>query len=82
MTTVPHDPALPRLRPLDVRWIVHQGQDCLLLRDTLNLSRQTLLVPAPIAPLLGLMDGTRDADALGKTFALRTGYALPAAQVQ
>ncbi|MBI4498600.1 MAG: AmmeMemoRadiSam system protein B [Chloroflexi bacterium] len=52
-----------------------------MLRDSLALSEHMLLVPAPLAPLLGLMDGTRDAQALGRAFELRTGYALPAAQV-
>lgn len=64
----------PKLRPVDPRPIVHEGQPLLLLRDPLRLSDKMLLVPEPLVPLLALCDGTReDAGALGAAFAIRFG---------
>src|SRR5215467_14336503 len=64
----------PKLRPVDPRPIVHEGQSLLLLRDPLRLSDKMLLVPQPLIPLLALCDGTReDAAALGAAFAIRFG---------
>ncbi len=42
----------PRLRPLDLHWTEHNGEQHLLLRDPLGLTDQSLLVPAPLVPLL------------------------------
>ncbi|MCX6020866.1 MAG: AmmeMemoRadiSam system protein B [Chloroflexi bacterium] len=72
----------PQLRSLDMRWIVHEEQPFLLLRDPLELSGRTLLVPEGAAPLLGLMDGTRDAAALSRDFLEWTGAELAPAEVQ
>jgi hypothetical protein len=48
----------------------------LLLRDPLGLSDTTIAVPRPLAPLLALMDGTRDAAALEAAVELRAGVRL------
>jgi AmmeMemoRadiSam system protein B len=70
------DTRFPKLRPVDLRPIVYQGQRLLLLRDPLQLSDKTLLVPQVLGPVLALCDGTReDAGALGAALAIR--YGLP-----
>lgn len=63
----------PKLRPVDVRPILQGGRPFLLLRDPLQLSEQSLLVPQELAPALGLIDGTRDGRALSASLALRYG---------
>ncbi|MBI2912265.1 MAG: AmmeMemoRadiSam system protein B [Chloroflexi bacterium] len=73
---------LPKLRPVETRWVTHEGLPYLFLRDPAGLSEAQLLVPAPVAPLLALCDGTRDAGALQAGLELRTGLRLPLAQVE
>jgi AmmeMemoRadiSam system protein B len=71
----------PRLRPLDVQWHMHQGQPMLVLRDRLGLAQHAVGVPAALAVLLSLCDGTRDRAALRAAFELRTGLHLTAAEL-
>ncbi|OQA43349.1 MAG: hypothetical protein BWY52_01898 [Chloroflexi bacterium ADurb.Bin325] len=52
----------PRLRPLDIRPFVQDGQELLFLRDPLALADRSVVIPAAAAPILALCDGTRDAD--------------------
>ncbi len=52
--------AYPKLRALDIQPFRQDGQAMLLLRDPLGLTDQMLAIPQPLAPLLGLCDGTRD----------------------
>jgi len=66
----------PKLRPIDAHPIQHQGQLMLLLRDPLRLSDVTIAVPRALAPLLGMMDGTRDEGALEAALLLRAGVRL------
>jgi hypothetical protein len=66
----------PKLREIEAHPIQHQGQAMLLLRDPLGLSDMTIAIPRPLAPLLGLMDGTRDAAALEAALQVRTGVRL------
>ena len=73
---------LPKLRPLNVRWITWQGQPVLSLSDPLRLTGGTALVPQAVAPLLALCDGTRDPDALRAGFLLRTGATILPSQVE
>ncbi|PKO23101.1 MAG: AmmeMemoRadiSam system protein B [Chloroflexi bacterium HGW-Chloroflexi-1] len=54
----------PKLRGLDVRPVAVSGRSALLLRDPLQLSEGTVIVPQEVAPLLALSDGTRDSAAL------------------
>ena len=68
----------PKLRPIDVRPIQHRGQPALLLRDPLALSDQTILLPQGLAPILSLLDGTRDEGAIRAALEVRTGVRLPA----
>jgi AmmeMemoRadiSam system protein B len=55
---------------------VHQGQQGILLADPLGISESTLFVPSALAPLLPLMDGSRDLGTLRTGFELRTGIPL------
>lgn len=66
----------PKLREIEAHPIQHQGQAFLLLRDPLRLSDMTIAIPQPLAPLLGLMDGTRDAAGLEAALQVRTGVRL------
>ena len=75
-------PHLPKLRPLNPQWVNVQGQPMLALQDPLRLADGSLMAPEPIAPLLALMDGTRDLDALRLGLELRTGIGLSPDQLK
>jgi AmmeMemoRadiSam system protein B len=66
----------PRLRDVETQPIQHQGQAMILLRDPLRLSETGIALPQALAPLLGLMDGTRDEAALQAAFTIRMGARL------
>jgi AmmeMemoRadiSam system protein B len=66
----------PKLREIQVHPIQHQGQQMILLRDPLHLTDVQLAIPQPLAPLLGLMDGTRDEAALEAALQIRAGVRL------
>ena len=59
-----------------------QGQPMLALQDPMRLAESSLMVPESIAPLLGLLDGSRDLDALRVAFGIRTGVQLTPAQME
>ena len=71
----------PKLRPLNVHWAQWEGQPVISLQDPLRLSEGVLMVAGPMAPLLALIDGTRDLDGLRVGFQLRTGVALSPSQI-
>lgn len=66
----------PKLRNVEVHPIQYQGQPMILLRDPLRLSDAQIAIPRPLAPLLGLMDGSRDEAALEGALLLRAGVRL------
>ncbi|MGQ9599389.1 MAG: AmmeMemoRadiSam system protein B [Anaerolineae bacterium] len=66
----------PKLRELEIRPIQYQGQPMVLLRDPLKLSEAILAIPQPLAPVLALMDGTRDEAGLEAALQIRTGVRL------
>lgn len=66
----------PKLREIQVHPILHQGQQMILLRDPFQLTDVQLAIPQPLAPLLGLMDGTRDEVALEAALQIRAGVRL------
>jgi AmmeMemoRadiSam system protein B len=67
----------PKLRAIDTRPMVKNGQPCLLLRDPLQLNDKTLVIPQQFAPVLVLCDGTREnASALSASLAVRYGLRL------
>ncbi len=63
----------PKLREVEAHPIQHQGQPFVLLRDPLQLSDAQIAIPRPLAPLLGLMDGTRDEETLEAALQIRAG---------
>jgi AmmeMemoRadiSam system protein B len=66
----------PKLRGVQIHPIQHEGQEMLLLRDPLNLSGTSIAIPRPLAPLLALMDGSRDAAGLEAALQVRAGVRL------
>lgn len=69
-------PVKPKLRELEAHPIQHQGQQFVLLRDPLQLSDAQIAIPRPLAPLLALMDGSRDEAALEAALQVRAGVRL------
>ena len=53
----------------------------LWLRDPLALAERIALIPEPFAPLLALMDGTRDVERIASEFQRRSGAVVPPAAV-
>ncbi|GIW07136.1 MAG: MEMO1 family protein [Dehalococcoidia bacterium] len=72
----------PRIRPLDARWVRHEGEQVLLLQDRQGFLPGPLLAPTAIAVLLSLCDGTRDIPTLATAFRLRTGEPISVEEVQ
>lgn len=68
--------SLPRLRPLAVSRVRHEGLEYYALKDPLRLSEQTLLVPEPLGPLLMLLDGARTLEQVAADLAIRFGLKL------
>lgn len=68
------DPArYPRLRPVDLRPIVRNGRQYVVVRDPLRLSEQMVMIPQTLAPALALCDGTRDLRAIRAALMVRYG---------
>ncbi len=63
----------PKLRPIDARPLIHQGQPSILLRDPLGMSEKVLVIPQQLAPLLVLCDGSRNINALRAALTVRFG---------
>jgi len=66
----------PKLRPIHIVPMVHQGQPSLLLRDPLHLNQRLMIVPQQLGPALALMDGTRNLDELRASLMIRAGLRL------
>ena len=73
---------LPRLRPLNLRWLQFEGQRLLHVQDPLGLSEKTIIVPHSAAPLLALLDGTRNLDEVRAAFLLRSSAYLTPSQIE
>jgi AmmeMemoRadiSam system protein B len=67
----------PKLRPLDVRPLLHENEPYLLLRDPQQLSEHQLLVPQPLGAVLAFCDGRHDIARMVKAFERRYGVELP-----
>jgi AmmeMemoRadiSam system protein B len=63
----------PKLRRVQVSRGQQQGQQMLILSDPCGLSDCAMVLPASLAPVLELCDGTRDIAALRAVLELRTG---------
>ncbi len=66
----------PKLRLIDFRPLMYEGEAYIALHDPLMLSEKTLLSPQPFIPLLGLCDGTRSVAGLRTSLAIRYGISL------
>ena len=66
-------PEHPKLRPVDPKWVEHEGMRYLYLCDPMGLTDRSVLVPSQLVPLLALCDGTRDVSTLQTGLALRAG---------
>jgi hypothetical protein len=72
----------PKLREIHMQPAGHQGQQGILLTDPLGISETRLFVPIALAPLLPLIDGSRDLGTLRIGFELRTGIPLSPSVLQ
>jgi AmmeMemoRadiSam system protein B len=71
----------PRLRAIQTFPMTHQGQPALLLRDPLRVTDRMLVISRQLAPLLALMDGTRNVDELCASLAIRFGMRVGQAEL-
>jgi MEMO1 family protein len=76
------DAVVPKLRPLDAKWTTVHGEPRLRLADPLHLSTQQAMLPAALAPLLGLLDGTRTLDRLTADYTRVTGAPISGTVVE
>lgn len=72
----------PKLRSVDMRPVLQGGRTGVLLRDPLQLSDRTVIVPQRLVPLLMLCDGTRDGGALRAALAVRFGLRISSDTVE
>ena len=66
----------PILRPLDFQPVSHMGQQMWLLRDSLQLSPQQLIVPQGLAQMLMFLDGNRTRRQIHDAFCQMVGEPL------
>jgi AmmeMemoRadiSam system protein B len=66
----------PNLRLIDAQPLVYEGESYLVLRDPLQLTEQSLLIPQPLIPALTLCDGTHTPAGMRATLAIRYGLFL------
>ncbi len=67
----------PKLRAVDVRPFQDGGRSMLLVRDPLRLSDVTVVVPQALAPLLAMLDGSREVAELRAALLVCTGLDVP-----
>jgi len=67
---------------LDPKWVEHEGKDFLYLQDPLMLSENSMLIPAPIVPLLRILDGTKGLNELKSTLQTSVGLDLSTQKIQ
>ncbi len=57
--------------------VQHQGRPALLVRHPLGLSDKNLILSVELAPVLDLMDGTREVEEIAAAMTVRVGVRLP-----
>ncbi len=72
----PDIPERPELRLVEPMWVEHQGSRFLHLRDHLSLSELTIMIPEMAAPVVTLLDGTRNLPEIRSALALRFGLTV------
>ncbi|MGQ9500934.1 MAG: AmmeMemoRadiSam system protein B [Anaerolineae bacterium] len=65
------------MRTIDIRPFQDGGRSLLLVRDPLRLTDLTVVIPQALAPLLALLDGSREVDELHAAMLVRTGLNVP-----
>jgi AmmeMemoRadiSam system protein B len=66
----------PKLGAIQTHVVQHQGRPALLVRHPLGLSDKSLILSAELAPVLDLMDGTREVDEIAASMTVRVGVRL------
>ena len=66
MTSDSNLPDRPKLRPIDVSRVTHEGSDYFLLKDLRRLNDQSLMVPVPLGLYLQGVDGTNTLNEIAK----------------
>lgn len=72
----------PRLRPIHIVPMMHQGQPALMLRDPLRLSDRVMVVSQQLGPILAMLDGTRSLDELRASLMIRAGMRVSNGELQ
>jgi AmmeMemoRadiSam system protein B len=75
-------PQNPQLRSVEPNWVDHEGQRYLYLRDPLNMSGLTILLPQQIAPIVMFMDGERSLSEIRAVLELQAGVAVTEADIR
>jgi AmmeMemoRadiSam system protein B len=71
-----------KLRPVDIRPHFQNGRQYFLLRDPLQLSDNTLLIPQPLAALLVFCDGKYTIKGMAQAFRAHYGFAIDVETVE
>lgn len=72
----------PRLRPIHIVPMTHQGQPALMLRDPLRLTDRVMVVSQQLGPILAMLDGTRSVDELRASLMIRAGMRVSNGELQ
>lgn len=67
----------PRVRPLDLQPVYHQGQRMWLLRDPLELAQRQLIFPPLLAHMLRYCDGAHTVAQIQQLISSDAGFAVP-----
>jgi AmmeMemoRadiSam system protein B len=70
------DNRFPKIRLLEYKPLLYNGQPFVYLRDPLQLSDKTILIPQPLTPVLAYCDGSRDIGAISAMIAIRYGIQI------
>ncbi len=71
-----------KLRPLEIKSFVHEGQPVFYLRDPLELSNRYALVPQVLGPLLATLDGQHTVAEMRQVFIQSTGQLISDAEIE
>ncbi|MFH1928886.1 MAG: AmmeMemoRadiSam system protein B [Chloroflexota bacterium] len=72
----------PLLRNLQPQMIQHRGKPAILLRDPLRLTSRAVALPAQLALLLGLCDGSRDPAGIRAALEIRAGVRVSQSSIE
>ncbi len=71
-----------KLRPIEVKSFIHEGQPVFYLRDPLELSERYALVPQTLAPILAACNGEHTLSMMATQFLNATGQAITTAEIE